>query len=289
MHGADLRVGRQKLRERLSVGVLPRDAQREGLQAAHQQISGQRIDDRPGDRLQRANPIHQLGGPKNGAREQIVVPAEIFRRRVQHEIDTELQRPLVERRCEGGVDESLHAVAPADVGEAFEVDDAVVWIGRRLADEQPRRRANRLLDRLIIARRHYRDFDAVTMQHLGQKLPGAPVRIVRHDHMGIMRKHGVQGRRDRRHAAGEEQAILGAFQRRQFLLGDALGRIAVAPVLLALDASLKVIVQLLGIGESVGRRLNDRRGQSIAELRPRLTAVHGKGAEAERLAVGAGP
>jgi len=52
VHGGDFGMRGQELGERLGVGVLARDAQREGLQTAYEQVSGQRVDDRPGDRLQ---------------------------------------------------------------------------------------------------------------------------------------------------------------------------------------------------------------------------------------------
>ena len=166
---------------------------------------------------------------------------------MKNKIDSELHWPLVKRCCEGGVDERLHAVPPANIGEAFQVNDVVIWVGRRLADKHPRGGTNRLCHRLIITRRHYRYLDAVAMQHLGEKLPGPAIRIVRYDDMRIVRKHGVQGRRDGGHAAGEEQAIPGAFKGGELLLGDVLCRVAVTPVLLALDASLKVLAQLLGV------------------------------------------
>ena len=166
--------------------------------------------------LQRANAVDQFVGAEHRAGEQIVVPAEIFGRRVQHEIDAELQRPLVERRRESRVDQGLDPVPPADVGEALHIDDAIVGIGRRFTDQKPGRRPDRLFDRLIVARRHHRDFDAVAVQSLGQKLPRAPVGIIGHDDMGVMRQHRVQRRRHRRHAAGKEQAVLGAFQRASF-------------------------------------------------------------------------
>jgi hypothetical protein len=75
-----------------------------------------------------------------------------------------------------------------------------------------------------------------------------------------------------------------APSRRELLLGDALRRIPVAAILLALYPVLEVIVQLLGIGECVGRRLHDRRGQGVAEFGPRFAAMNRQGAKAERLA-----
>src|SRR5206468_12867011 len=112
------------------------------------------------------------------------------------------------------------------------------------------------------------------------------VRIIGYEDMGILGEGGVQGRSDWGHAAGEEQAVPGTFKRGQLLLGDVLRRVAVAPVLLALDASLKVVAQLPGVEKCVGCGLNDRCGKRVAELWPRLAGVHGKGADAARLLVG---
>ena len=69
------------------------------------------------------------------------------------------------------------------------------------------------------------------------------------------------------------------------MLGDALGRIAIAAILFALDLVLKMIVQLLSVGEGVSRRLDDRRRQRVAKFRPRLAAMHRQSAKAQRLAV----
>src|SRR6185369_13178030 len=61
-------------------------------------------------------------------------------------------------------------------------------------------------------------------------------------------------------------------------LGDLLRRVAVAPVLDAVDLAVEVVLQLLGVGEREGRRLHDRRGQRVGRLGPRLAAVHRQGA-----------
>ena len=84
--------------------------------------------------------------------------------------------------------------------------------------------------------------------------------------MGVVRQHGIQGRRDRRHAAGKSKQSLGAFKRRQLLLGDPLCRVAVAAVLFTLDTVLKMIVQFLGISKGIGCRLHDRRGKRLPSL-----------------------
>src|SRR5439155_18307819 len=102
--------------------------------------------------------------------------------------------------------------------------------------------------------------------------------------------HGEERGCRRRHAAREEQARLRPLERGQLVLRDPLGGIAIAAVLDPLDAPLEVVLQLLGVGERVGRGLDDRRRERVARLGPRLARVHGHGARAEgpdrRLALG---
>jgi hypothetical protein len=99
------------------------------------------------------------------------------------------------------------------------------------------------------------------MQDLRQKLPRAAIGIVGHNHVRVVRKHSVHRRRHGGHAAGKEQTIAGAFERGELLLGNALGRVTVAAVFLALDAALEMIMQLLRVGKRVRRGLHDRRRQ----------------------------
>ena len=85
------------------------------------------------------------------------------------------------------------------------------------------------------------------------------------------------------HPAREEQTVVRSLQRRQLRLRDALGGITVPPILHAVDPTLEVILQLLGIGERVGGGLHDRRGQRVGRLGAGLAAVHGHRAGAARL------
>src|SRR5215475_6173741 len=45
VHGANPRVGRQKLGERLGIGILPRDTKGEGLETTDEQIGDKRVND----------------------------------------------------------------------------------------------------------------------------------------------------------------------------------------------------------------------------------------------------
>jgi len=61
VHYADPWVGRQKLGERLRVGILPRDAKGESLEATDKQVGDKRVNDGSGYGLQTPNPIHKFG------------------------------------------------------------------------------------------------------------------------------------------------------------------------------------------------------------------------------------
>jgi hypothetical protein len=96
--------------------------------------------------------------------------------------------------------------------------------------------------------------------------------------VGALGEHGEEGRGDGGHAAREQEALLGALEGRELPLGHALGRVAVPPVLVALDAALEVIGDLLAVAERVRGRLHDRGRQRAGQLLPRLAAVDRLGA-----------
>ena len=93
----DLRMRGEKRGEAHGVLVLARDAQRQRLDAADQQVGGERIGDRAGDALQIADGADQVGAAEDGAGEQVVVAAEVLGGGVDDEIDAELDRTLVDR------------------------------------------------------------------------------------------------------------------------------------------------------------------------------------------------
>ncbi len=204
---------------------------------------------------------------------------EVLRRRVHDEIDTPVQRPQVVRRGEGGVDHGLHAVRAPDGREPLEVQDAVVGVGRRLAHEDARRRLDRVFQRLVVAGGDRRDLDAVPGQHGVEELTRATVAVVRHDDVGAARQQRVEHGRHRAHPAREQETVRRSFERRELRLRDLLRRVAVPPVVDAgVDLAVEVILQLLAVRPRVGRRLDDRRGERVRGLLPRLAAMDRQGA-----------
>ena len=283
VHGGDARVRGEELRDRLGIGVLALHAEREGLEPADEEIGGEWIYDRAGDPLQPPDGAHQLGRAQHRPGQEVVVAAQVLGGRVHDHVHSPLERPLVVRGREGGVDDRLHAVPPADGREPLQVEDAVVRIGGRLAHQHPGGRPDRVLERLVVARGHGGDLDAVARERLVQELPGAPVAVVGDHHVGAAREHGEERGGHRAHPAREEQALPRPLERGQLELRGALGRVAVAPVLDALDLAVEVVLQLLGVGEGVGGGLHDRGGQRVGRLGAGLAAVHRERAGAHRL------
>src|SRR5690242_8874178 len=244
MHPRDARMAGEKLGHRLGVGVLPLHAQGEGLEAAHQQVGREGIDHRAGDALEPPDAADQVGGAEHRAGQQVIEAAQVLGGGMHHEVDAPLERALVVGGGERGVDHRLHPVAPPDPGEALQVQDAVVGIGGRLAHQHPGGRLDRILQRLVVPRRHRGDLDAVAREGLVEELAGAPVAVVGHHHVGAAREHREQRGGHRPHPAREEQAVARTLQRRELGLRDALGRVAVAAVLDPLDLAVEVVLQL---------------------------------------------
>src|SRR5215831_12173026 len=134
-----------------------------------------------------------------------------------------------------------------------------------------------------VAGRHRRHLDPVPGEGLVEELPRPAVAVVGDHHVGAPGKHREQRRGHRGHAAREQEAVSGALEGGELGLGDALGRIAVPPVLDPLDLAVEVVLQLLGVGKGEGRGLDDRRGERMARLLPRLTGVHRERARPRRV------
>ena len=138
VHLFDPRMGFEKLGHALAVLVVPLHPQFERLQAAQQQVAILRAVDRAHDAAEIADRFELLLRTDHDAGQQIVVPGQVLRHRVEHVVDARRDRPQVVRRGQRGVDQRFDAVLAADFGEAVEVDDAQVRIGGRFADQQPR-------------------------------------------------------------------------------------------------------------------------------------------------------
>ena len=182
---------------------------------------------------------------------------------------------MVDRRREGRVDDDLDAAGVGGLREGGDVDHAQVGIRRRLGEEELRVRADRGFEGGEVARLDHRRLDAHAREELVDELARAAIAIARHDQMAALRQQRHEGRRRRAHARREEDRLLAALERRDLALDRAPGRVAVAPVLLALALALLVVGDLLRVAEPEGRGLVDRRGDRVGFLLAQLARVDG--------------
>ena len=177
---------------------------------------------------------------------------EVFRRRVEDEIDAVGKRAVVVGGAEGGVDEREHAMAAADVGEPAAVDDREMGVGWRLADDHLRPRADRRFHGVVVARLHLAEADPETRQVTAAELTAAVVALVEEHHLvaGAQVRH--EHADERRHAGGEEDGHLAAVEGGEFAFHHPFPRVAIAAVFLAGEVLLDEVEDRAGVGEGVG-------------------------------------
>ena len=178
-------------------------------------------------------------------RQHIVVPGEVFGGAVHDEVDAVFQRFQVHGRGESRIQQGHGAMALADSGEALQIGDAQVGIGRRLGEDEARlARHDRRFQRVVIAHRHDAGFDAEFLQGRQAELARPPITVVGHDNMRAGAQHGQEERSDGGHAGWIDGGVFRAFQ-----LGDARfqrphGRVAITGVFLAIQlAAVDFLVQ----------------------------------------------
>ena len=104
----------QELGDPRRVGAVPVHADAEGLDAAQHQPGVERAGDRAHRVLVVGQPLAELGvGDDQRAADDVGVPAEVLRRRVDDDVGAERQRLLQVGRGEGVVDDEQRARARA--------------------------------------------------------------------------------------------------------------------------------------------------------------------------------
>ncbi|CAB5370589.1 unnamed protein product [Rhizophagus irregularis] len=243
-------------------------AQFECLQAAHQHPRGIGVADRADRVAHQADRVDVLLGPQHAACDQIAMAAGIFGQRVDDDIGTMFERLEPERAEEGVVDRDRWFRALEDrvaarghglnvdqrvgrVGGAFEIDQRDI-AGRRLAHHRIdllARRARRKIEPM-----HAEAAENARDQRLGCgiKRPGMDDRVAGLDHR-------QEQRRDRRHAAGKDQSVLGLFPYAQAIFEDFLIRPVEARIDQPFGAAgplaghpFEMALACGGIGENIG-------------------------------------
>ena len=85
--------------------------------------------------------------PRRDAADHVGMAVQIFGRRMDDDVDAELQRPLDIGAAEGVVGDRRSALRRPSAATAFEIDDAQQRIGRRLDPQHAGLRPDRRLDR----------------------------------------------------------------------------------------------------------------------------------------------
>src|SRR5689334_7654338 len=111
-HALDPGLALEPARDRQRGLVLARDPEREGLQAAEEEIRRVRVEHAAEDVARLADEADQRRVADRDAGEEVVVPAEVLRARVEDEVGAVLERAVVHRRRERRVDEQLRAAMP---------------------------------------------------------------------------------------------------------------------------------------------------------------------------------
>ncbi len=222
----DVVVTLEKRRDRTRILLVFAHAQRQCFRAAHGQIRIPRPRDRADGVLVKRNLRMQVGIVRDhDAADDVAVTAEVFRRRVHHDVGPEFQGPLPVRRCERVVDRD-------DLPRRFErrdrrdVDDSHEGIRRRLDPQQLRLGANRRARRRDVAHVDVRRRDAIARKDVGEEPVRPAVEIFGRDDM-VARAQEAQRRSVRRsHARTEGSGVARAFEIRELFLERGARRIA---------------------------------------------------------------
>ena len=156
----DPRMGGEELGHGLAVGVVPLHAKVERLQAAEQQILGERRVGRAQIAAELPQRVELRLRAGDGAGQHVVVAGQILGAGVQHVIYAGLQRANVVGRGDGGVNGRLNAMLSSQGSEArrsMTLNCGLVW---RFAKQEPRGRRDGRLHLVEVARAYDAGDDA---------------------------------------------------------------------------------------------------------------------------------
>jgi hypothetical protein len=126
----------------------------------------------------------------DGAGEQVAVAAEVFGRRMQHEVGAEFERALQIGRAIGVVDYRQGAVAAGDGAHCRDVHQAHVRIGRRLEEHHAGGRIDRGVEVGRIGEVDVSHLDAELRQAMVEVAEGAAVERLVGDDLVARRQQG---------------------------------------------------------------------------------------------------
>ena len=137
----DLGMRFQESRHFQAGAIVVVHAQAESLQSAFEQEATERPGHGADHALQLVEFLQLFVAAERDARQQVVVPAEIFRGGMDDDVHAHFQRPDVVRRRQRGINHRQNFVAPGDFDDGRDVQHAQVRIGGRFGENDVRVRA----------------------------------------------------------------------------------------------------------------------------------------------------
>jgi hypothetical protein len=219
---------------------------------------------------------HASSGPEIApcTADEVGVPAQVLRRRVDHHVGAERQRLLQGGRRERVVDHDEGPGGVSEAGEPGDVGDPQHRIARGLDPHDAHGTLiERCLDRGEVAHVHDTHPDAPRTQDPRDEPVRPAIHVAAEQHLVAGLEHGPQQRVFGSEAGRERQRVPAAFDRGQLLLERGARRVAAAPVLVAAAEAADAVLR-------ERRREVDRRDDGARGRIERLTGVHRPGIEA---------
>ena len=248
----------QRLGEGLAVVVVPGHAQRQSAQTAQQQPGIEGSEHGAGEQGDVPDPVQELGRAGHHSGGDVGVAVEVLGGAVPDQVDAEVGRSLVQRSREGVVREGQHVMRAGQVGDGAKVGDLQQRIARRLHQDQPGLRGQRLLECLRVGLVHLGGRNAEPRQEVQQHRGRAAVGGLLSDDVVTRGHQGQHGRGQGGHPGRRDHRRLGVLELRDHGGDLRVVRVAVAGVeVLApwLDRRLRERLRVLG---PEGGRLVDR-------------------------------
>jgi len=153
-----------------------------------------------------------LGLGDGRAANDVAVPVDILRRRVDDDVGAMLDRPLKRRRQEGIVDGDHGAGGPSCGGNSSEVGDTQERVGRRLDPQQRRLARDCGAEGRGVGKIATIELERAFGRERGEQSPAAAIAIVRDEQAVAGLQDRVQHNRDCRHSRRRHNRARAAFE-----------------------------------------------------------------------------
>ena len=243
----------------------------EGLAPLDAVVAGVRLDV---ERVFLLRPV-ELARVDHDAADARAVSADPLRERVDDDVRAELDRLLEDGRRERRVHDEGESVPVGDFGILLDVGDAECRVADRLDVDEARLLVDRGLDGGEVVEVRPPHADVVRLRQDRVELDErAAVDVVRRDELGAGLGDVGDGEVDGGGAGGDGERGGAAFERGEAFLKDILGRVHEAGVDVRRFFKGEAVGAVLGALEVVGRRAVDRHGAGIRRRVPVPAGVH---------------